>query len=71
MTMNAFLAACYRDVTCGLGSMLITAILIAAFVQSTAVAPGAPTQVKHLVALHPASASHGWFGKPHPAVLVD
>ena len=69
--MNAFVAACYRDVTCGAGSMLITAILIAAFLQSTSVAPGVPTQIKQLLALHAGSPSHGWFGQPHPAVLVD
>jgi hypothetical protein len=69
--MNAFAAACYRDLTCGAGAVLISAILCAAFLQSTSEPPGAPTQVKHLFALHKAVPTHGWFGQPHPAVLVD
>ena len=69
--MNAIAAACIRDVTCGAGAVLITSILSAAFVQSTALAPGAPAPVKHLFAHHAPAPTPAWFGQPHPAVLVD
>ena len=69
--MNAIVAACTRDVTCGAGAVLITGILCAAFLHSTAVAPGARTQDKPLFALHAPGPAHAWFGQPHPAVLVD
>jgi hypothetical protein len=69
--MNAIVAACTRDVTCGAGAVLITAILCAAFLQSTSVAPGVPTPAKPLFALHASGPAHPWFGQPHPAVLVD
>jgi len=38
--MNAFVSALYRDVTCAAAAILITLIVGASFVQSTAVAPG-------------------------------
>jgi hypothetical protein len=41
MTMNAFLSTLYRDLTCAAAAIVITLIVGASFVQSTAVAPGA------------------------------
>jgi len=39
--MNAYLSALYRDVTCAAAALVITLIVGASFVESTAVAPGA------------------------------
>jgi hypothetical protein len=66
--MNTFVSAFYRDLTCGAGAVLITLILSAAFVQSTSVAPGTHSDRPHVLALQ---STHGWFGQPEPAVLVD
>jgi hypothetical protein len=41
LTMNAFVSALYRDVTCAAASALITLVLALSFVQSTSVPPGA------------------------------
>jgi hypothetical protein len=37
--MNAFISAVYRDLTCAATALLITVVMGASFVQSTAVAP--------------------------------
>ena len=37
--MNAFISAAYRDLTCAAAALLITVVMGASFVQSTAVAP--------------------------------
>jgi len=71
--MTAFIETLYRDVTCGAAAAVITLTLSAAFVESTAVAPGTPNEVMHVFALQSphGQAPHGWFGQPQPAVLVD
>jgi hypothetical protein len=38
--MNAFFSALYRDLTCAAAALVITLIVAASFVQSTAVPPG-------------------------------
>jgi hypothetical protein len=38
--MNAYISAAYRDLTCAATALLITVVLGASFVQSTATAPG-------------------------------
>jgi len=43
MTMNAFASALYRDLTCAAAALLISVIVGASFVQSTASAPGVHT----------------------------
>jgi hypothetical protein len=64
--MSTFVSTLYRNVTCGAAAILITLVCGAAFVQSTSVAPGhAGTAVLAL------QTTHGWFGQPEPAVLVD
>jgi hypothetical protein len=37
--MNAFISAVYRDLTCTAAALLITVVVGASFVQSTAAAP--------------------------------
>ena len=66
--MNTFVSALYRDLTCGAAAILITLVLGAAFVQSTSVAPGTHAGTARVLALQ---TTHGWFGQPEPAVLVD
>jgi hypothetical protein len=66
--MNAILSALYRNVTCAAAAVLITLMLSAAFIASTAEKPGARTESGAAFALQ---ARHGWFGQPEPAVLVD
>ena len=66
--MNAFFSVLYRDVTCAAAAVLITMILSAAFVESTAAVPGTRTESAQALTLQ---ATHGWFGQPEPAVLVD
>jgi len=66
--MNAFFSALYRNVTCAAGAVLITVMLSAAFLQSTAEAPGTRAGSGHVFVLQ---TTHGWFGQPEPAVLVD
>jgi hypothetical protein len=66
--MNTFVSALYRDLTCGAAAVVITVILSAAFVQSTSVAPGTHSDGARVLALQ---STHGWFGQPEPAVLVD
>ena len=39
--MNAFLSTLYRDLTCAAAALVITLIVGASFVESTAVVPGA------------------------------
>ena len=39
--MNAFLSTLYRDLTCAAAALVITLIVGASFVESTAVAPAA------------------------------
>jgi hypothetical protein len=65
--MNTFVSTLYRDLTCGAAAILITLVLSAAFVQSTSVAPGQAGTVRVLAL----QTTHGWFGQPEPAVLVD
>ena len=62
------LSTLYRDATCSAGAILITLALGAAFVHSTAVVPGTHADAGRVLALQ---ATHGWFGQPEPAVLVD
>ena len=38
--MNAYISALYRDLTCAAAALLISVIVGASFVQSTATAPG-------------------------------
>ena len=38
--MNAYVSAVYRDLTCAVAALLISIIVGASFVQSTATAPG-------------------------------
>ena len=38
--MNAFVSTLYRDLTCAAAALLISVIVGASFVQSTATAPG-------------------------------
>ena len=66
--MNTFVSALYRDLTCGAAAILITLVFGAAFVQSTSVAPGTHAGTAGVLALQ---TTHGWFGQPEPAVLVD
>ena len=66
--MNAFVSELYRDASCGAGAVLITLVLSAAFGQATSEAPGTHRDRGHVVALQ---STHGWFGQPEPAVLVD
>lgn len=66
--MDALIANLSRDLTCGAAAVLITIVLGATFVQSTAVAPGARAEARHVLTLQ---LTHGWFGQPEPAVLVD
>jgi len=37
--MNAYISAVYRDITCAATALLITVVIGASFVQSTAAAP--------------------------------
>jgi hypothetical protein len=66
--MNVLAANLYRDVTCGAAATLITLLLGLAFVQSTSVAPGTHASAGYMLSLQ---TTHGWFGQPEPAVLVD
>ena len=66
MTMNA-IATLYRNTTCAAVAALICVLSSMAFVESTAVVPGAQPEVMSIG--HASSPS--WFGKPEPAVLVD
>ncbi len=66
--MNTFANGLYRDLSCAAAAVLITWALGAAFVESTAAAPGTRTEGTHVLALQ---STHGWFGQPEPAVLVD
>jgi hypothetical protein len=43
--MNAIVATLFRDLTCAAAALVISFIVGASFVQSTANAPGAPTTV--------------------------
>jgi len=65
--MNAFVSDLYRVASCGAGAVLITLVLSAAFVQATSAAPGAHRHSGQVLA----QSTHGWFGQPEPAVLVD
>ena len=64
--MNA-VATMYRNLTCAAAAAVICVVCSMAFVESTAVAPGAAPQLT--TASHVSAPS--WFGKPEPAVLVD
>jgi hypothetical protein len=66
--MNAFFTTVYRDLSCGAAAIVITAVLAGAFVQSTSTAPGTHIESGRMFALQ---TTHGWFGQPEPAVLVD
>lgn len=66
--MNAHLSHYQRELSCGVAAALITVALSAAFVQSTALAPGGRPYSLRPVSL---PATHGWFGQPEPAILVD
>ena len=65
--MNTFVSELYRDVSCGAGAVLITLALSAAFVQASSEAPGTRHDRAHVAM----QLTHGWFGQPEPAVLVD
>jgi hypothetical protein len=65
--MNTFVSTLYRDLTCGAAAILITLVLGAAFVRSTSAAPGQAVSGRVLAL----QTTHGWFGQPEPAVLVD
>ncbi|HET7757047.1 MAG TPA: hypothetical protein VFK87_07315 [Steroidobacteraceae bacterium] len=67
--MNAFVTTLYRDVTCAAGALLLTTVFGMAFIESTAVPPGARVQTSTTVVAH--STTPSWFGQPQPAVLVD
>ena len=43
--MNAFTSSLYRDLTCAAAAMLISMVIGASFVQSTASAPGTASAV--------------------------
>jgi hypothetical protein len=43
--MNAIVATLIRDFTCAAAALLISMVVSASFVQSTATAPGTPTAV--------------------------
>jgi hypothetical protein len=58
----------YRDTTCAAGALVITFLMGLSFVQSTAVAPGTRAAAVPTVSLQ---IDAGWFGQPHPAILVD
>ncbi|HEY0766684.1 MAG TPA: hypothetical protein VGD47_01895 [Steroidobacteraceae bacterium] len=66
--MDTLLSTFLREVTCGAGATLITLLLSATIVQSTAVAPGTHATNGRVLAQQP---THAWFGQPEPAVLVD
>jgi hypothetical protein len=66
MTMNA-IATLSRNATCAAAAALICVLSSMAFVESTAVVPGAQPEFIRLA--HVSAPS--WFGKPEPAVLVD
>ena len=51
--MNAFISALHRDLTCAAAALLITVVMGASFVQSTAAAPAVLATV---AAVLPASA---------------
>jgi len=48
--MNSFIAIAYRDLTCAAAALLITLIVGASFVESTAVAPGTHASTSAAVA---------------------
>jgi hypothetical protein len=50
--MNAFVSSLYRDLTCAAAALLISMIIGASFVQSTATAPGNPSAPAAATALH-------------------
>jgi len=56
-----------RNTLCAAVAALICVLSSMAFVESTAVVPGAQPEVMSIG--HASSPS--WFGKPEPAVLVD
>jgi hypothetical protein len=68
MTMNTFVSTLYRDLTCAVAAILITAVLGMSFVASTAVPPGTHAPAVRTAGVQP---EHAWFGQPEPAVLVD
>jgi len=43
--MNAIVATLYRDLTCAAAALVISYVVGASFVQSTATAPGTPAAV--------------------------
>jgi hypothetical protein len=43
--MNAFVSTLYRDLTCAAAALLISVIVGASFVQSTATVAGAPSVI--------------------------
>ena len=66
--MNAIISSLYRDLTCAAAALLISVVIGASFVQSTALPPGAHACAAVFVQVDP---RHAWFGQPEPAVLVD
>ena len=64
--MNA-IATLSRNTLCAAVAALICVLSSMAFVESTAVVPGAQPEVISIA--HASTPS--WFGKPEPAVLVD
>ncbi len=64
--MNASLLAFYRELTCFAAAVLITVMLSAAFVESTAAVPGPRPESAGAVAMLATPRS---FGHPEPARL--
>ena len=50
--MNAFVSTLYRDLACAAAALLISWVIGASFVQSTATAPGAATTSTATYSLH-------------------
>jgi hypothetical protein len=66
--MNTLVTTLYRDLACGAAAVVITLVMAASLVDSTATPPGTRSTSSTFVAVQP---SHAWFGQPQPAVLVD
>ena len=58
----------YRHLTAATAAALITLVIAASFVQSTALPPGARTEATTAAEQ---SGMPSWFGQPQPATLVD
>jgi hypothetical protein len=65
--MSTFVSTLVRDVTCAVAAAVITLIVGASFVDSTALPPGVHAHASTMASAQPPA----WFGQPQPAVLVD